>query len=112
MVLALGGIYHSIIGLDKLEETLYGTYFHFNWEDRYQIFSILGVHLGIIGLFSFFVILKSCYFGGLYDTLCPGGGDIRLVKDYDISINVLTVLKYLLRSPFGSEGWVISVNNF
>ena len=109
--MSLGGIYHSIIGFDKLEETTYGIIFHFNWKDRYKISSILGAHLGAVGIFSFCVILKSCYFGGLYDTLCPGGGDIRLVKDYDISINLFVILKYLFRSPFGSEGWIISVNN-
>merc|ERR1711976_188141 len=36
-VLALGGIYHSIFGPEKLEETSFGSVFAFQWQDRYRV---------------------------------------------------------------------------
>merc|ERR1712187_93386 len=48
-ILGLGGIFHSIFGPDKLEETKLGLAFSFSWQDRYKISSILGVHLRILG---------------------------------------------------------------
>jgi hypothetical protein len=36
-----------------------------------------------------------------------GGGDVRLVN-----INIKTVfLAYVFRSPFGGDGWIVSINN-
>lgn len=110
-ILALGGIYHSIFGPEKLEETPYGSIFHFSWQDRFRISSILGVHLISLGVASFLLYLKGVSFGGLYDTSSPGGGDIRIIKSSCITFNSYVLSRYLLRSPFGSEGWIISVNS-
>ena len=110
-ILGLGGIYHSIYGPDKLEETYIGLNFYFYWQDTFKTSSILGSHLGILGLSSILLYLKSIYIGGLYDTLASGGGDVRILKQNNISFNPYSLGKYLFRSPFGNEGWIISVNN-
>jgi len=40
-----------------------------------------------------------------------GAGDIRLIKDTCVTLNPYVLGRYLLRAPFGSEGWIISINN-
>ena len=50
-------------------------------------------------------------FGGLYDTSASGGGDIRLMKDIHVTYNPYVLGRYLPRAPYGSEGWIISINN-
>jgi len=110
-VLALGGIYHAIIGPSRLEETSYGYIFSFQWQDRFRITAILGSHLGSIGLASLLLFVKSLYLGGLYDTWASGGGDVRVIKDTSVTLNPYVIGRYLIRAPFGSEGWIISINN-
>lgn len=109
-VLALGGIYHSIFGPEKLEESPLGASFSFSWQDRFRITSILGVHLIALGVASLLLYLKGTTLGGLYDTSAPGGGDVRIIKDSCVTLNPYILGRYLLRAPFGSEGWIISVN--
>jgi photosystem II CP43 chlorophyll apoprotein len=60
---------------------------------------------------SFLLYLKAVALSGLYDPTSPGGGDVRLVKEDIVTVNPLVLVRYLVRSPFGSEGWIISVNN-
>jgi len=110
-VLGLGGIYHAILGPERLEETTYGFIFGYQWQDRFRITAILGAHLGTIGLASILLFVKAVYFGGLYDTWSSGGGDVRLIKDQSVTLNPYVLGRYLLRAPFGSEGWIISINN-
>jgi len=110
-VLALGGIYHSIFGPEKLEETSFGSVFAFQWQDRFRITSILGAHLISLGAASLLLFIKAVYFGGIYDTSASGGGDVRLIKDSCVTLNPFILGRYLLRAPFGSEGWIISINN-
>ncbi|KAG6540347.1 hypothetical protein Mapa_018249 [Marchantia paleacea] len=78
-VLGFGGIYHALIGPETLEES-----------------------------FPFFVF-KALYFGGIYDTWAPGGGDVRKITNLTLSPSV--IFGYLLKSPFGGEGWIVSVDN-
>jgi photosystem II CP43 chlorophyll apoprotein len=110
-VLALGGLYHSIFGPERLEETNFGLVFAFQWQDRYRITSILGAHLVALGSGSMLLFIKSVYLTGLYDTSASGGGDVRLIKESSVTLNPYVLGRYLLRAPFGSEGWIISVNN-
>jgi photosystem II CP43 chlorophyll apoprotein len=110
-VLGLGGIYHAIFGAERLEETTYGFAFAYDWEDRFRITAILGSHLGALGCGSLLLFVKAVYLGGLYDTLASGGGDVRLIKDTTVTLNPLVLGRYLLRAPFGNEGWIISINN-
>ena len=79
-ILGLGGVYHSIQGPDRLEETRYGFVFGYQWQDRFRITAILGSHLGILGVASLLLFAKAVYLGGLYDTWASGGGDVRLIK--------------------------------
>ena len=109
--LALGGLYHAIVGPSRLEETSYGYIFAFQWQDRFRITAILGSHLGSIGLASLLLFIKSLYLGGLYDTWASGGGDVRTIKDSSVTLNPYVIGRYLIRAPFGSEGWIISINN-
>ena len=110
-ILALGGLYHSIYGPEKLEETHYGNSFSFSWQDSYKISFILGAHLGFLGIGSLLLFFKCVYLGGLFDSLASGGGDVRLIKTSSVSLNLFIIGKYLVRSSFGNEGWIISLNN-
>jgi photosystem II CP43 chlorophyll apoprotein len=111
-VLSLGGLYHSIFGPERLEETNFGSVFAFQWQDRFRITSILGAHLISLGIASLLFFAKAVYFGGIYDTSSSGGGDVRLIKESCVTLNPFVLGRYLLRAPFGSaEGWIISINN-
>ena len=110
-VLAIGGIYHSVIGPGRLEESNYGLVYGYSWQDRSRITSILGAHLCTLGIASLLLFVKGVYLRGLYDTWAAGGGDVRLIKYTNIGWNPLALARYLVRAPFGSEGWIISINN-
>ena len=49
--------------------------------------------------------------GGLYDTWACGCGDMRLIERVELGLNPYLLAQYLLRAPFGSSGWIISINN-
>jgi photosystem II CP43 chlorophyll apoprotein len=49
------------------------------------------------------------FFGGVYDTWAPGGGDVRVITNP--TLNPAIIFGYLLKAPFGGEGWIVSVNN-
>ncbi|CAA0810765.1 Photosystem II CP43 reaction center protein [Striga hermonthica] len=40
--------------------------------------TILGMNLILLGLGAFLLVFKALYFGGVYDTWAPGGGDPEL----------------------------------
>jgi len=46
-VLGFGGVYHSLIGPDTLEESF--PAFGYDWRDKNKITTILGIHLVILG---------------------------------------------------------------
>ena len=71
--------------------------------------TILGIHLVLLGFGAYLLVWKAMYFGGVYDTWAPGGGDVRIINypTYDPSV----IFGYLLKSPFGGDGWIISVDN-
>jgi photosystem II CP43 chlorophyll apoprotein len=106
-VLGLGGIYHALRGPDTLEE--YSSFFGYDWKDKNQMTSILGFHLTILGCGALLLVLKAMFFGGLYDAWAPGGGDVRVITNP--TLNPAVIFGYLLKSPFGGDGWIISVNN-
>ena len=110
-ILAVGGIFHAIFGVEKLEDSSLAFLFGYSWQDRFRITAILGVHLITFGLAAFLLFAKGRYFGGIYDTWASGGGDLRLIKDSALSLNPYILLRYLARPPFGGEGWIISINN-
>ena len=106
-VLGLGGIYHALRGPDTLEE--YSSFFGYDWKDKNKMTSILGYHLIILGCGAFLLVLKAMFFGGLYDTWAPGGGDVRVITNP--TLNPAVIFGYLLKSPFGGDGWIVSVDN-
>jgi photosystem II CP43 chlorophyll apoprotein len=104
-VLGFGGLYHSLEGPAKLDNT---TFFAYEWRDKSKMTTILGIHLILLGAGAFLLVAKACYFGGIYDTWAAGGGDVRRVTDP--TLNLPLILGYVFRSPFGGEGWIMGVN--
>merc|ERR1712154_232099 len=58
---------------------------------------------------AFLLVIKAMYLGGIYDTWAPGGGDVRIITTP--TLNPIVIFGYVFRSPFGGDGWVVSVNN-
>ncbi|MCH2048806.1 MAG: photosystem II reaction center protein CP43 [Trichodesmium sp. ALOHA_ZT_67] len=106
-VLGLGGIYHAVRGPETLEE--YSSFFGYDWKDKNQMTNIIGYHLIILGLGAFLLVIKAVFLGGVYDTWAPGGGDVRVITNP--TLNPAVIFGYLLKAPFGGEGWIIGVNN-
>jgi len=106
-VLGFGGVYHSLIGPETLEESY--PFFGYVWKDKNKITTILGIHLILLALGSWLLVLKAIFFGGIYDTWAPGGGDVRYVLQPTLSPKV--IIGYLFKSPFGGDGWIVSVDN-
>jgi photosystem II CP43 chlorophyll apoprotein len=106
-VLGFGGIYHSLLGPDTLEESF--PFFGYDWRDKNKMTTILGIHLCLLGCGAFLLVAKASYLGGVYDTWAPGGGDVRFITTP--TLNPVVIFGYVFRSPFGGDGWVVSVNN-
>ena len=71
--------------------------------------TILGIHLVILGIGAWLLVWKAMYFGGLFDPWSVGGGDVRVISNPTISPGI--IFGYLLKSPFGRDGWIVSVDN-
>jgi len=106
-VLGLGGIYHAVRGPEVLEE--YSGFFGYDWKDKNKMTTIIGIHLILLGCGALLLVLKAMFFGGLYDPWAPGGGDVRLITNP--TLNPSVIFGYLLKSPFGGDGWIVSVDN-
>ncbi|CBI33202.3 hypothetical protein VitviT2T_015765 [Vitis vinifera] len=70
--------------------------------------TIFGIHLILLGIGVFLLVFKALYFGGVYDTWAPGG--LRKITNLTLSPSV--IFGYLQKSPFGGEGWIVSVDDF
>jgi photosystem II CP43 chlorophyll apoprotein len=55
------------------------------------------------------LVFKATFFGGVYDTWAPGGGDVRVITNP--TLNPAVIFGYLIGSPFGGDGWIVGVNN-
>ncbi|MDJ0718326.1 MAG: photosystem II reaction center protein CP43 [Prochloraceae cyanobacterium] len=106
-VLGLGGIYHAVRGPETLEE--YSSFFGYDWRDKNQMTNIIGYHLILLGCGALLLVFKAMFFGGVYDTWAPGGGDVRIISNP--TLNPAVIFGYLFKAPFGGEGWMIGVNN-
>ena len=106
-VLGLGGLYHALRGPETLEE--YSSFFGYDWKDKNQMTNIIGYHLILLGVGAFLLVFKALFFGGVYDTWAPGGGDIRVITNP--TLNPAIIFGYLVKNPLGGDGWIVSVNN-
>uniref|UniRef100_UPI00300227F3 photosystem II CP43 chlorophyll apoprotein n=1 Tax=Cephaleuros diffusus TaxID=1519597 RepID=UPI00300227F3 len=102
-VLGFGGIYHSLVGPDTLDESF--PFFAYEWKDKNKISSILGIHLVLLGLGALLLVFRAST-GGVYDTWAP---DVRVITNPTLKASV--IFGYLLKSPFGGDGWIVSVDN-
>lgn len=103
-VLGFGGVYHSLRGPERL-----AGFFDFDWTDKDKVTSILGYHLIALGVAAFLFVGKAMFWGGLYDTWAPGGGDVRLVSAPTLDPRI--IFGYLFKGFTGGAGNIVSVNN-
>ncbi|MFL0771008.1 MAG: photosystem II reaction center protein CP43 [Prochlorococcus sp.] len=106
-VYGIGGIYHALRGPEILEN--YSAFFSQDWRDKNQMTNIIGFHLIVLGVCALAFVFKAMFFGGVYDTWAPGGGDVRLISNPTLSPGV--IWGYLFSAPFGGVGWIIGVNS-
>ncbi|MBW4627229.1 MAG: chlorophyll a/b binding light-harvesting protein [Brasilonema octagenarum HA4186-MV1] len=103
-VLGAGGIYHAVLGPDKLDEKGFG----YRWEDGNKMTTILGIHLVLLGLGALLLVAKAVLFGGLYD---PVAQQVRVISNP--TFNPAVIFGYLV--GFSRDGWTLkgmaSVNN-
>jgi photosystem II CP43 chlorophyll apoprotein len=107
-VLAAGGIYHSLLGAEVLEQNdTFGGFFGYDWQDDNKMTSILGIHLTLLGIGAFLLVFKAMFWGGIFD---PGAGELGQVRIVtDPTVNPVTIFGYL----FGASGerGMAAVNN-
>jgi photosystem II CP43 chlorophyll apoprotein len=105
-LLGFGGIFHALFGPPILEDE--GAKFGYDWRDKNKMTTILGIHLLFLGAGAYALVYKAMAGGGIYDTWAAGGGDVRVIESPTLS--AVLIFGYILRSPFGGDGWIIGVN--
>ena len=106
-VFGFGGIYHALLGPETLEKSF--PFFGYVWKDRNKMTTILGIYFILLGIGAFLLLFKTIYFGGIYNTWALEGGDVRKITNLTFSLSV--IFGYLLKSPFGGGGWIVSVDD-
>ena len=102
-VLGAGGLYHSLLGPDVLQEDktfnrTFAGFFGYDWKDAEKMTSIIGIHLTFLGIGAFLLVFKAMFWGGLFD---PAVGHVRVISDP--TINPGRIFGYLFGAS-GSEG--------
>ncbi|MFP4300110.1 MAG: chlorophyll a/b binding light-harvesting protein [Spirulinaceae cyanobacterium] len=108
VILAAGGIYHSLLGPEVLEDSpTWAGFFGYDWKDGDKMTSILGIHLMLLGFGAWLLVAKAMFWGGLFDPWTVGGGDVRVI--HNPTLNPITIFGYL----FGTHGWqgMVAVDN-
>lgn len=102
VILAAGGIYHSLLEPEVLEDnpTLAG-FFGYDWKDKDKMTTILGIRLTILGLGALLLVAKAMFWGGLFDLRAGNGGDVRVIGHP--TLNPIRIFGYLF-GAWGSEG--------
>ncbi|MDJ1185548.1 chlorophyll a/b binding light-harvesting protein [Roseofilum casamattae] len=95
-VLGAGGIYHAVLGPEKLDPNGFG----YDWNDGDKMTSILGIHLVVLGIAAALLALKAAHFGGIYDPLLDR---VRLVQP---NLDPGRIFGYLL--GFSPDGWTLT----
>ncbi|MGF1568042.1 MAG: chlorophyll a/b binding light-harvesting protein [Nodosilinea sp.] len=95
-VLGAGGIYHAVLGPERLDENGFG----YRWSDGGKMTTILGIHLLLLGMGALLLVLRGTRFGGLYDPLVD---QVRLVQP---NLSPARIFGYLF--GFGPQGWTLA----
>ena len=107
-VLGAGGIYHALLGADKLEQNdTFSGFFGYDWEDGGKMTTIIGIHLLLLGVGAWLLVFKAMFWGGLFDPWAGAGGDIRVISNP--TINGAKIFGYLFGAS-GEQG-MAAVNN-
>lgn len=108
IVLAAGGIYHSLLGPQELQNNpTWAGFFGYDWKDKDKMTTILGIHLVLLGLGAWALVAKAMFWGGLFDPWVAGGGDVRIINHP--TLNPVRIFGYLF-GLWGSDG-MAAVNN-
>merc|ERR1739838_995414 len=95
-ILGAGGIYHGVLGPEKLDEKGFG----YQWKDGNKMTTILGIHLVLLGIGALMLVVKAVYGGGLYD---PAIANVRLISEPNL--NPQTIFGYLV--GITPDGWTL-----
>ncbi len=107
-VLGAGGIYHTLLGPEVLEENrTFSGFFGYDWKDGGKMTSIIGIHLTLLGIGAFLLVFKAMFWGGLFDPWAGDAGEVRMITNP--TVNPVTIFGYLFGAS-GAEG-MAAVNN-
>lgn len=107
-VLGAGGMYHALIGAEKLEQNRnFSGFFGYDWKDGDKMTTIIGIHLVLLGLGAWLLVFKAMFWGGIFDPWAGSGGDVRVITDPTIS--AAKIFGYLFGAS-GEQG-MAAVNN-
>jgi photosystem II CP43 chlorophyll apoprotein len=95
--LGAGGIYHAVLGPEKLDEKGFG----YRWEDGKKMTTILGIHLVLLGIGALLLVIKAMFLGGLYDPVLE---NVRSIAHP--TLNPLIIFGYLV--GITPDGWTIA----
>lgn len=108
VILAAGGIYHSLIGPEVLEDNpTWAGFFGYDWKDKDKMTTILGIHLMVLGFGAFLLVARAMFWGGLFDPWAAGGGDVRVINHP--TLNPITIFGYLVGAQ--GEAGMAAVDN-
>ena len=107
-VLGAGGIYHSLLGPEVLEQNdTFGGFFGYDWKDTDKMTTIIGIHLVLLGIGAFLLVFKAMFWGGVFDPWAGEIGKVRIITEP--TVNPVTIFGYLFGAS-GKEG-MAAVNN-
>ena len=95
-ILGAGGIYHAVLGPEKLDEKGFG----YQWNDGNKMTTILGIHLVLLGIGALMLVVKAVYGSGLYD---PAIANVRVITKP--TLNPQTIFGYLV--GITPDGWTL-----
>ena len=84
-------------------------FFGYDWRDKNKMTTILGIHLILIRNWLFPTCSQSLF--RWWSLRYLGSRWWRCSSVSAPTLNPLIIFGYVLKSPFGGDGWVISVNN-
>jgi photosystem II CP43 chlorophyll apoprotein len=108
VVLAAGGVYHSLLGPEVLEASPTSAgFFGYDWKDTDKMTTIIGIHLILLGLGAWLLVAKAMFWGGVFDPWAASGGDVRVINHP--TLNPIAIFGYLVGTH--GAGGMAAVNN-